>query len=156
MRKTLNLILIVSAVACLAGGCMPRGQLAMPENFVELDEQRRGDYEVRGISADGVVIGLRRHDNLKNGSLPFWQDALRNELSTRGYRPAGETEEITSTGGATGKLMTFKTTSRGTEFLYILAMYVQPTHVTTIEAGGKADIVRKHLDELKQSMRSIR
>ncbi len=156
MRKTLTLMAIASTVAILAGGCMPRGRLAMPEHFVELDEQRRGDYEVRGMSADGVVIGLRRHANLKNGSLPFWQDALRNELVGRGYQPTGEMEEITSNGGTTGKLMTFKTTSRGTEFLYVLAMYVQPAQVTTVEAGGKADVVRKHLDALKESMRSVR
>jgi hypothetical protein len=150
-------MLITIAAGCVAGGCTPSpGKLEMPEHFVKLDEQRRGEYEVRGMSADGVVIGLRRHENLENGTVGFWRDALHNELTTRGYQPVGDEEDITSARGTKGKLMTFTTTSRGTEFLYVLVMYVQPRTVTTVEAGGKADAVRKHLDELKKSMRNVR
>lgn len=157
MRTATTWTMIALIFGCLSTGCRPGPtELAMPEDFVELDEQRRGEYDVRGMSADGVVLGLRRHDNLDNGTLAFWQQALHNELINRGYKLQAPPETVTSGGGVDGKLMTFKTTSRGTEFLYVLAMYVQPRTVTTVEAGGKADAVREHMDEILKSVRSAR
>ena len=153
MRLGILAILIITAAAGLPG-CLP-GTLKLPEHFVSVDEEDRGDYLVRGVSADGVVVALRSRENLKNGSLKFWHEAVRSELAGRGYR-LGETEDITSDAGVAGKMMTFSVRSRGVPFTYILALYVQPRQVLIVEAGGKADDIKARLDDIHKSLLTAR
>ena len=61
MKLPFTLILSLTAVGCAA---------PMPRGYVEVERPR--DYEWRGMSSDGVVIGLRERWNAPEGPLTFW------------------------------------------------------------------------------------
>ncbi|MFP4054070.1 MAG: hypothetical protein ACLFV7_09425 [Phycisphaerae bacterium] len=154
MRIT-KLLPAVLLGAMALGGCLPAGRMDIPKDFVHVEESQRPPYEVRGISADGVVVGLRTRENLKKGTLAFWREAVGSELVARGYQLQKE-QDITSAGGHEGTLMTFTTRSRGATFRYLLAMYVTDSRVLLAEAGGKDDVVGKHAEAIVESLRSVR
>ncbi len=139
----------------MLAGCSPAGRMDLPKDFVHVEESQRAPYDVRGISADGVVVGLRTKENLKKGTLVFWREAIGNELIGRGYQLAEE-EEITSESGRKGTLMTFTTRSRGANFRYLLALYVTNSQVLLAEAGGKEDGVAPRLGAIVKSLKSVR
>ena len=68
------MILVVVAAAFLAGGC--GHGIDAPDGFVTVDQV--GEFETRAVSAEGVVIALRIHDNPEDGTLAFWSTAIQN------------------------------------------------------------------------------
>ncbi|MHC4982024.1 MAG: hypothetical protein ACYTF6_02510 [Planctomycetota bacterium] len=148
------IITTVLAGAFAIAGCA--GDMDLPENFVHVGKDKLDDYHVRGISADGVVVGLRSEDNAKKGTIEFWTQAIEDELKTgRGYKLTAS-EEIESRGGLAGRLMTFSTHLRGAEFKYLLAIYLKGDKVLIAEAGGKADVLDKHAPALREALLSVR
>jgi hypothetical protein len=136
------------------GGCL--GEMDLPKHFVSVDKAELGGYLVRGISADGVVVALRSQDNPKGGTLEFWAQAVENELATsRGYKLA-DSQAMTASSGLGGKMMTFSTSRSGTDFTYVVGVYVKGDKVLVAEAGGRADAVKAHADGLKSCLLSVR
>jgi len=151
MRSMLTSAIVLAG---LMGGCA--GQMDLPKHFVAVRADDLGDYHVRGISADGVVVGLRSEDNPTGGTLEFWSDAVAGELTGgRGYKLM-ETESITARSGLEGRMMTLSTTRSGGEFTYVLGVYIKGPSVLIAEAGGMAGAVEKHLPELREAMLSVR
>ncbi len=142
-------------VVMLAGtpGCLPT--MDMPKDFIQVEKEDLGDYVMRNVSADGVVVALRTMPNMENGTLAFWSKAMINELTGRGYNLVSN-EEVKSTSGLPGSLLTFSTSSRGSEFAYVLGLYVKNDTVIVAEAGGKASNVKEVEQEIRKSLLSVR
>jgi len=150
MRTTLTALSLFAASCCI--GCP--GRMELPPNFVRLDKDQLGPYVVRGVSADGTVLGLRRFQNPTGGTLEFWGEAVKNELVTgRGYSLEAE-EEVTSASNSPGKMLTFSARCRGAAGLYVVALFVTDRHVIVAEAGGKTDALKSRLPEIRKSLLS--
>lgn len=153
MRIAMTLTLAAAALLALPG-CLPGG-MTLPEHFVAVDKTELGDYAVRGISADGVVVGLRVQDNMTNGTLEFWAKAIQNEMTGRGYQ-LDKIEEVASAAGKSGRLMTFSVRSRGAPFTYYQALYVVGSRVLVAEAGGKTEAIESRKKDIRASILSVR
>jgi hypothetical protein len=149
------LILVVLAGLVSAAGCNLRA-LSLPPDFIKVDKADLGAYTVRGVSADGVVVGLRSEPNPEGGTLGFWTEAIVNRLvRERGYTPAGS-EEIRSDGGTPGRLLTFSADRQGTTFTFLVAVYVQGPDILIAEGGGKAGDVEPKKADIRKSLLSVR
>lgn len=153
MKRTFAMSVLLAGLAVLTG-CEPHGMMTLPEHFVEMDVDRSG-YTKRGISADGVVVAFQVRENLKNGSSEFWTDAIRSDLTGRGYRLEKE-EDVENSAGQPGKLMTFSAKQQGSQFTYMLAVFVTAQRVVTAEGGGKSEAVAKRADAIRASLLSAR
>jgi hypothetical protein len=161
VRKIIIAASVVAGVCILAAAgvaayILTRPALKLPADFVEVEGGERSGFEVRAIAADGTVVGLRRRKNPENGTLKFWMDAVKRELTGgRGYELLAE-EDVESDAGEPGKLMKFSAKSRGQEGRYLVALFVTDGEVLVAEAGGKADAVKAHEDEIRKSFLSVR
>jgi len=152
MRYAVSLMTFAAAFALV--GCL--GEMNLPKDFVAAEKADLGDYHVRGISADGVAVGLRSEDNQAGGTVDFWAKAIANELTTaRGYTLDG-TETVTTRSGLAGKIMTFSAWRSGTAFTYVIGVFVKDGKVLVAEAGGKADAVKEHSKALRDALLSVR
>jgi len=141
------LLLWIPAVA----GCGAR--MDIPAGFVSLDSP--GRYDCKATSADGVMLAARRLDNRKGGTLAFWSQAVGNELLNDGYRPQGD-EDVKSSTGRAGKLLTFAKAIRGKDFIYMTALFVNDGAVLLAEAGGAQPTVEKHAEQLRAALLSVK
>jgi hypothetical protein len=146
-------IMTVLYGAALLAGCAH--SMELPPMFVEVDKADLGGYEFRGISPDGVVLGLQMRDNAKHGTLQFWSEAIKNELTNRGYKHV-RSESITSTSGRQGELLSFSTEKSGQKFTYLLAVCVGSRDILMAEAGGKTESVEPRLPDIKKSLLSAK
>jgi hypothetical protein len=113
-------------------------------------------YVLRAISADGVVVALRRQPNRRNGTLAFWKDAISKELADgRGYELTAD-EEVASDRGVPGRLLSFAAESRGSKARYLVGIFVDGEDVLVAEAGGKADAVDARADSIRKCLLSAR
>jgi hypothetical protein len=153
-----GMVLAVGAVLAalpVLGGCATH-TMTLPATFVPVEKAYQGGYVVRGVSADGVVLGLTRELNPEHGTLEFWTEAVGNRLAVgRNYKPAGS-EAVKSDAGLVGRLMTFEDQQQGVNYLYMVAVFVQGGDILVTEAGGKADVVRPRAAEIRKALLSVR
>ncbi len=151
MKKALIII-----AATVTGGCV----VPMPVGYVEVPEAL--DYEWRGMSAEGVVIGLRIRDNEPEGTLDFWSTVVRRELEgQRGYTLEGS--EDVSAGTLGGRALHFAVPGTEPKAYWIalfptrgrFLVFTWPT-LTTFEAGGSRDAVGRDLPVLKAFLSGLR
>ena len=155
MRHALHTALI--AALALAGGC---ATMDLPDNFVAVDDSDLGPYEIRGVSADGMVIAARREDNAENGTLEFWTEAVKRELTGRGYALA-KSDPVESDSGTAGTLMTFTATRGGRPYTYLTAVFVTrgligDGEVLVAEAGGETAAFEPRQDDIRTALLSVR
>jgi len=135
-------------------------KMDMPDNFVSVDDHNRGSYDVRGVSADGMVLAARHEDNAKNGTLAFWAQAVKRELAARSYT-LSKSQDVESIGGLAGKLMTFSVNRGGRPFTYMTAVFVKKGllddgEVIVAEAGGEESVFKPRQDEIRKALLTIR
>ena len=148
----------VLAGLAVLGGCGMK--MDMPDNFVSVDDHNRGSYDVRGVSADGMVLAARHEDNAKNGTLAFWAQAVKRELAARSYT-LSKSQDVESIGGLAGKLMTFSVNRGGRPFTYMTAVFVKKGllddgEVIVAEAGGEESVFKPRQDEIRKALLTIR
>lgn len=148
----------VLAGAVVLGGCGMK--MDMPDNFVAVGDSNLGPYDIRGVSADGMVLAARREKNAANGTLAFWTEAVKRELAARNYALA-KSQDVESTGGLAGKLMTFSANRGGRPFTYMTAVFVKKGllddgEVFVAEAGGETSVFKPHQDEIRKTLLTIR
>ena len=152
MKRTMTTAALLCVLAAV--GCRPA--IDMPDGFVTVEDSDRDPYDLRAVSADGVALGVRRHDNPENGTLDFWAEAVRNELTSGRHYKLAKTEPIESKAGLSGRLLTFTVEKSGTPFTYVVAVYVSSRQVTLAEAGGKTEAVKPRLAAIKEAMATVR
>jgi len=144
----MKIAMVILAATAAAGCAVP-----MPAGYVEVPEAL--DYEWRGISAEGVVIGLRIRDNEPEGTIDFWSTVMRRELEgQRGYTMTGSKD--VPAGTLTGSALHFTVPGAIPKAYWIalfstrgrFLVFTWPT-ITTFEIGGPREAVEKDLPALK-------
>ena len=156
MRWTaISIVLMVYLGAGIIGGCVPL-EMEMPDRFMHVDKDDLGPYEVRAISADGVVLACRTQANPSRGSLRFWADAAKNEMTDRQGYSLIDDKAVESDTALPGRLMTFAKTKKGAKLAYMLGVFVKGDRVIIAEAGGRAGAVKPLNADLKAALLSVR
>jgi hypothetical protein len=144
--------LLAVVVALSAAGC--RGpHLAAPETYLRL-EKPGYLYADRVVSADGVSIAVRRPEPARDGTLDFWAKAVGNKLTSGGYLPAGEADQV-SADGLKGRRMDFSYTAGSNEFAYTVIVWVDGGNVFVAEAGGPKAAFDADRPKIEASLASI-
>jgi len=142
------------AAVLLAAGCAP--SMRLPAGFVSTDDAPGGEYHVRGISADGVVVALRSEKNRDEADLDFWTKAVTNELvQRRGYR-LQESAPHPKGADVPARLLTFSADKQGVTYLYLVNLIVRPDTILIAEAGGKAEAVKAVLPKVKKAFATVK
>ena len=151
MRILIALMLVLAAAGCAA---------PMPQGYVEVDAG--WDYEWRGMSSEGVVIGLRERRHDPEGPLDFWATVLRKELETRkGYAFVGQ-EEVRSRGAA-GRALHFSVPGSEPRDYWVaiflvrrrfLFLFPKPM-IATFEVGGPSEPMRQELPALNEFLSKL-
>ncbi len=129
----------------LVGCSTPFHAVPAPPSFIELGKTR---FDYQALSADGTVLVGRQIKPGKPAPLATWVAMVREELTTaRGYQIVAE--EKVKARDADGTRFVCTAMREGTEYLYLLAMFVRGDGgVLTVEAGGKKAAVEKHRQEI--------
>ncbi|GAH67533.1 unnamed protein product, partial [marine sediment metagenome] len=136
MRQALYLLMMLAGIVTM--GCEPT--MDLPPGFVEVNRDD-GEYDMRAVSADGVVVGVRSEPNPKQGGLEFWAKAVEKELAGRRGYALSAREDMGPAINPDGVLMTFDVTKQATDFRYLVAVFVRFQKVVIAEAGGPTDAV---------------
>jgi len=145
-----NTILICICLAAAAVGCTPPAHLATPPGFVSLDDS---DYDFRATNADGVVIAVRAMDNDPEGDLSFWSGVIDRRL--RESYSAVDVRPVESASEAEGVQIRYETTHGGRLHRYWATIFVTPSRVYLVEAGGDAELFDQHADEVEEAVLSV-
>ncbi len=153
MTRWISLALAALALA----GCGPGFELTLPPRFVTLaDSAGRGSYEMRATTPDGVVVGVEVIANEVHGTLEFWQEAMLRRLrDQQGYELLAE-EEIRAAHGQNGALMRFGRDLNGHAYRYTTAVFVTPSAIYLIEAGGREEPYAALEGEIERSIAAMR
>lgn len=114
-------MLTTLAAALLLSSCVG---LRTPEGYAETE--RTGPYKYKAISTDASVVTVRVHRNedRKQGTLSYWTDASRKQLTlSRGYELKEEGEFVSPMGK--GRWLLFEKKHKGTDHLYLLGLVVK-------------------------------
>jgi hypothetical protein len=145
-------MLMILSLAFL-GGCQT-SRIDTPSGFVEV-ETYHGDPIYRAVSAEGVKIEYRTHENPNGGTLEFWRRAVQRTLVEGKGHTLAESREITSDSGADGRLLRLSKQRGGADFSYLVALYVRGGKVHVVEAGGRREDVAGYEEGLLAALRSL-
>jgi hypothetical protein len=161
MRATTKKLCLLPLWAALAGnvaGCRPFA-ITTPATFIELDEDRRSNFDYRAASADGVVMAVRVVDNGQRGTLAFWVEAVRNKLrDVHGYALLEESD-IRSRGGVAGRQLRFGRDQSGRSYHYWVTLFVRhegrKPRLWVIEAGGEQELFEERRSAVEAALASF-
>jgi hypothetical protein len=119
-----------------------------PAGYVPL-ETSGGEFKGRAMSAGGVVIGIRDRANAQEGSLEFWAEVVRKDLTEGQGYSLKASRDLRS-----GRALLFAAPREKTTDYYV-ALFVTPSRVTTVEVAGPRAEVEKDLPLLEESIRKL-
>jgi hypothetical protein len=148
----MNRILCVLLALTLLSGC---SQFQPPPGYVKLREPY--PYEQKAVSPRGNAIALSVRDNEDDeADLSFWSSAVEyQKVDLDGMKLAAR-ENIRSEAGLDGVLFHFESGEGQGRQAYLVALYVTPRRIYTIEATGPGEAISEDTDKLRQSMLSLR
>jgi hypothetical protein len=126
-----------------------------PEGYVKVKDQHL--YDTKAVSARGNVIALKSRPNEdRSADLKYWTQAVEyQKVDLDGMRLI-DREAIKSAGGTDGTLFHFESGEGQAKIAYLVALYVTPTQIHTIEATGPAAALAPDMEKLRKSMLSLR
>ena len=151
-RATTRAVLAGLALAVLAG-CRTPLSLGLKEDFLVVE---RGRDRLRAVAADGSRVRMRQWDT-DGGSLEFWREALRTNLTEgRGYVLAQE-GPFTTVGGTPGHEMVLDTTINGRPVRYLVALWVMDgggddARVRVVEYVADKPVFERHVTGVRQAI----
>jgi len=145
--RALLVVLLVLASSCVT--------MDPPAGYVRL--RNPGPYEMKAVSARGQVIALSSRANEDSkADLKFWSDAVEYQKATLdGLKPIGR-ETVRSERGLDGTLLTFESGEGQGKMTYLVALFVTPSRIHTIEAAGPAVDLKTDMEKLRKSILSLR
>lgn len=148
-----NALVVAALLACgLTVGC---AEFTPPDGYVKLKDSP--GYDVKAVSARGNVIALTSRPNEdRTANLDFWAAAVEYQKVDLDGMKLADREAIRSAGGLDGVLFRFETGEGRAKLAYLVALYVTPTQIHTMEATGPAEALLPDLEKLKKSMQSLR
>lgn len=151
MTNIIRFALVVLLVAP-AAGCSTFA-LDAPEDFVKLEQPEWGEFEMRAVNADGVVLAVRESDNAETeGSLAFWTDAVKNRLRTmRGYALLEE-KPVRAATGEQGHQLRLGRDEGSQSYDYWVTIFVTDDFVHVVEAGGRREEFSRVKDAVEKAI----
>ncbi len=158
MNKHMHLLWIVVLLA--AAGCRI---VDTPKGYVELDDPPE-PYAFKAVSPDDCRFTVRVVDNEGDGSLDYWEKAVRNQLMrNKGYEFLSGRDPKTR-GGLDGKELLFGTSSKDVDYRYLVGIFPYTTWLSwlfgkkiyLVEAGGETKTFEADLEALRQAMLTLR
>lgn len=150
---------VLSVLAILASGCGPGFTLQLPDRFVNLtDDPAHTDeqFGLRATTPDGVVVGVQRLEHRVNGTLVFWSEAVTRRLRDgQGYALLSE-GDVTAATGEAGHIMRFGRDLDGHAYRYTVALFVTPSHIFVVEAGGREEAYEALESGIESSIHGMR
>lgn len=144
--------LVLAPWAGLAVGC---GAIDTPEGYIRVDKAR--GYDFKAVSARGNVIALSSRPNEdRDAGLTFWAEAvLYQKVDVDGMQLASS-EPIKGKSGQEGMLFNFELGEGQAKTTYLVALYVTPSTIYTVEATGPTTELEKDMVKLRAAMTSFR
>lgn len=147
----LNSMLLAVALV-LVSSCV---SLQTPEGYAEMEYA--GGHDYKAVSTDAAVVTVRVHRNQdkKQGTLDYWTEASRNQLTlSRGYTFKEEGQFVSTRGP--GRWLLFEQRYKGTLYLYLLGLVVDGRKIFALEATGEKEIFQKDMPKLVKCFSSLR
>ena len=152
MYRTITTLLLALA----AVGCGPSFELSTPPQFVEIDSEW-SSYDYRATSANGVVIAVRAIEHDPHGDIAFWLQAIKNRMRDRGGYALLDEAPIKSADGVEGVRLRFGHDEEGgAPHLYHLSLFVTPSTIYVLEAGGTKELMSTHATDIEAAEKSFR
>jgi hypothetical protein len=143
----------VAWLLCTLGGCT--AGLDVPPGYVKLHEP--GPYDLKAVSARGAVIALKSRPNEDaSADLAFWSQAVEHQKADLDGLCLAGRESVKSESGLDGVLFNFELGEGQGKVAYLIALYVTPRRIYTVEAGGPADLVAQDREKLRKALLSVR
>lgn len=144
-----------SALFALGTACSPHFHLPTASDFGVLDESH--PYDFRAATPDGLVMAVRElHYENKQGELPFWVKAIKNEVrNERGYSLLEE-KDVTTKRGLSGTQLHFGMDREGEPSEYIVTVFAlerrKKVRLYVVEAGGSQALMKAHRAQIDWSI----
>jgi len=141
---------VLAAGLLTLSGCTT-ARVGPPHGFAVIEPGE--GYRFRAVSPDGVVVAVRREANDPKGDLAFWSGALDAKLRRDGYR-ALEARDVEAK-GMKGKQLRYAIDRGGREHSYWVSVFVTPTAVVTVEAGGDHELFARESEALLRAIATL-
>lgn len=143
----------LACVLVVLAGCTAR--IDTPPGYIKL--RQPAPHDLKAVSAQGAVIALKARPNEDaSADLTFWSQAVEHQkVDLDGLRLAGR-DPIKSDSGLPGILFDFELGEGQGKVTYLVALYVTPREIYTVEAGGPTDVIAPDLEKLRKAMLSLR
>lgn len=125
----------------------------LPDGFIKYSED---DDETRAMSADDVMLRLRRHENYRGGALGFWTPLVRRALVAQRAFALKDPAELTLRTGVPARVLAGTKEIGGKAYGYLIAVIARKGHVYTFEAWGPLEKFTADRPKLEEAIRSIR
>lgn len=126
--------------------------IALPKSYVKYYEW---DYTTKAMSADGVVIQVRRLDNYRGGTTDFWHGLIRRALVEDKHFTLAEDKTLPVHGGAARFNLLSKVIG-AQKHAYFIAVVATKNHVYLFEAWGQEDKVKAAQPDLEAALETLR
>lgn len=137
-------LLVLAATAVLSVGCTtpPPPRSEGPAGF--------GTYEnpkaLQAVSADRVVYQVKHLENKPFADQGFWQVALKERLAKAGY--VVTSEGAIESAGKTGYYVETTAPRGTTDFMYLVALFVQDKQLIVVESAGELAAYKARRDSI--------
>ena len=127
----------------------------VPDGYVKVRKQHR--YDLKAVSARGNVIALKSRANEdRSADLAFWSEAVEHQKVDIDGMKLAKRETISSKKGLDGTLFQFEAGEGQTKTIYLVALYVTPLKIYTVEATGPAKALTEDMNVLRKAILSLR
>lgn len=128
-------------------------KLSLPDAYIKYYEDTD---ETRAMSADEVLVRLRRHENYRGGDLEFWAALVRRALVAQRAFALKEPTDLRLRTGVAARMIAGSKEIGGKPYGYLIAVIARKGHVYTFEAWGPQEKFAAHRERLEAAIRSIR
>ncbi len=151
--KRLPIGAVVPLLLLAATGCNPPARITPPPGYVPL--RNAAPYDFKAVSARGMAVGMRsRANEHESADLKYWSAAVEHQkVDLDGMTLAGR-QAIRSKDDVEGVLFQFESGQGASTLTYLIALYVTPARIVTIEAAGSAELLSADLPAIKESITS--
>ena len=151
MRATIAAILLSGS---WIGGCTTTG-IETPSGYVPL--QNTGDKSFLAVSARGNTLGIseRVNEGGKPADLAYWTEAFKHEKVELGRYRLNSEQSIRTDQGRDGMILDLRLGQGAAEYTWLVALFVDPSRVVTVEAGGPTRQIAPDRDKLVAAIRTL-
>lgn len=126
--------------------------IALPDSYVKYYEW---DWTTKAMSADGVVVQVRRLANYRGGTTAFWHGLVRRALVDDKHFALAEEKTLAVHGGSARVLALTKVVG-AQKHAYLVAIAATKDHVYVVEAWGHEEKVAQARADLDAAIETLR